>query len=180
MVNIMLAQVLGLIAWLLLVYSYWREDIDRLLYYQVLSCIFYALHYYLLGAVSGLVVVVFELVRDMSYYKTDKDKYLFLGSIPIYILLGIFTYDGVLSLFSPIASAIDGFFLTFKKKYAVLGSFFTYILWIIYDLYCGSYISVVTELIIVISNILVLIKEKDDLSYVGYRKCVKGKKLYIK
>lgn len=179
MTNILLAQVLGFVAWLLLVYSYWKENIDRLLYFQLLSCIFYALHYYLLGATSGLVVIIFELIRDLSYYKTDKDRYIFYGSIPIYILMGVFTYDGILSLFSPLASAIDGFFLTFQKKYAVLGSFLTYTLWIIYDLYCGSYVSVVTELIIVISNILVLLNEKDDITKIKHKKYIKGRKLHI-
>lgn len=178
MTNELLAQILGFIAWLLLIYSYWKENIDKLLYFQVLSCIFYALHYYLLGATSGLVVIIFELIRDTSYYKTDKDRYLFYGSIPIYILLGVFTYDGILSLFSPIASAVDGFFLTFQKKYAVLGSFITYTLWIIYDFSCGSYVSVLTQIIIVVSNILVLIKDKNDLDKIKMTKHVKGRKLH--
>ena len=106
-------QGLGLIAWILLVISYWKEDINKILLFQLFSGLFYAVHYFLLGATEGLLIIVFELMRDFSYYKTNWDKYIFAGSIPIYIIMGIFSFDGLISLFPSFASVIDGFTLIF-------------------------------------------------------------------
>ena len=65
------AQIIGLISWGLLVYSYYKKNIDDILLIQVIGGIFEIIHYFLLGAFSGLVVVILELIRDYSYYKTD-------------------------------------------------------------------------------------------------------------
>ena len=90
--NFWIIQLLDLIAWLLLIFSYYRENRKEILLYQIVATILYALHYYFLGAYTGLFVCIFEIVRDYMYFITDddKDKYIFLITAPIY---GIFGYD---------------------------------------------------------------------------------------
>lgn len=85
MLTTILVQLLGLIGWLFLLTSYWNKDINKLLLFQLISGIFYVFHYYFLGAIEGMFVVAFELLRDYSYYKTDKDKYIFIATIPVYL-----------------------------------------------------------------------------------------------
>ena len=79
-------QILGFVAWLLLVYSYYRENTNKILIFQILSTILFCVHYYLLGAYSGLLICIYEVIRDYSYYKTDKDNYIFIGSAVVYML----------------------------------------------------------------------------------------------
>lgn len=150
-------QLIGFIAWLFLVASYWRKKENDVLLLQVISCVLFALHYYLLGAMSGLYVVLFETVRDFSYYKSDDDIHLFYYSIPIYILIAIFNYDGIMSILPSLASMIDGLSLTGKKKFMVIGGLVSYTVWFIYDFLCGSYAGMLTDLILLVSNILVLL-----------------------
>ena len=156
-------QGLGLIAWVLLVISYWKEDINKILLFQLFSGLFYAAHYFLLGATEGLVIIIFELIRDFSYYKTNLDKYIFIGSIPIYIIMGVFSFSGLTSLFPSFASVIDGLSLLFQKKTAIIGAIVSCSLWLVYDFISGSYVGFATEIIRIISNYLAFVfddKEK--------------------
>lgn len=156
-------QGLGLIAWLLLVISYWKEDINKILLFQLFSGLFYAAHYFLLGATEGLLIIIFELIRDFSYYKTNLDKYIFIGSIPIYIIMGVFSFSGLTSLFPSFASVIDGLSLVFQKKTAIIGAIVSCSLWLVYDFISGSYVGFATEIIMIISNYLAFVfddKEK--------------------
>lgn len=150
-------QILGFVAWLLLVYSYYRENTNKILIFQILSTILFCVHYYLLGAYSGLLICIYEVIRDYSYYKTDKDNYIFIGSAVVYAVSAMITYTSILDLFPYIASMIDGFFLTKKRKVVVFGAIVTYTMWFIYDMYARSYSGAITDGILITSNILILV-----------------------
>ena len=117
--NFYLAQLSSIIAWILLIISYWKNKDDKLLYLQVISCFFFIIDYVLLGAYSGLFVVLFEVVRDSLYIKCKDDKWVFIGCLPIYLIISIFSYTGILSLFSIFASLNDGYALMYKGKKVV-------------------------------------------------------------
>lgn len=168
---IFLAQFTGIIGWLLLVYSYYKEDIDKLLFIQIISSIFYCISYLFLGAYSGLLVCFIELIKGIGYYKTDKDNLLFLISLPIYVLIAIFTYDGLLSLLPIIGSIIDGFSLTKNKTVATIGSAVSNFLWLIYDIVILAFSSALTDGILVVSNCFLLL--------FGYSRILKTNKLRI-
>ena len=161
-------QILGLAAWLLILLSYHRKDTDMILVFHILAATLFAIHYLFLDAYSGFVICTFEMIRDYLYYKTDKDKYIFLFSTFFYVAVGIFIYGGLLSLFPLFASFLDGFFLTKKKKIAVLGSIIVYILWFVYDIFVKSYAGMFADLVVIISNSLILFfnyniyDQKDD------------------
>ena len=70
-------QLIGIIAWLLIVFSYYRKNTNKILVFQILSTVLWCLHYFLLGAYSGLFICMFEVLRDSLYYKTDADDYIF-------------------------------------------------------------------------------------------------------
>lgn len=79
-------QLLGLLAWLLLLISYYRKDTNRILLLQVIATILYCVHYLLLNAYSGLFICLVEVICDFLYYKTDKDELIYKISIPFRIL----------------------------------------------------------------------------------------------
>ena len=156
-------QLIGIIAWLLIVFSYYRKDTNRILVFQIISTVLWCLHYYLLGAYSGLFICVFEVLRDSLYYKTDQDDFIFLGSVPIYIIYGILSYTTFLELLPIFSSTIDGFTLTKKKKVVVFGAIISYTLWVIYDLAVKSYSGAFTDGIVVLSNLSIFLFNKDLL-----------------
>lgn len=155
-----IVQLFGLIGFILLVVSYWRKNIEELLIFQLASGVFYALHYYFLGAYSGLFIILFELIRDFSYYKSNLDKYIFIATIPIYIIGGILNFNGIISLFPTFASVIDGYGLANNKMSAIFLAIVSNVLWLIYDITAHSYSGVVTGIIIIVSNIIAFIVDK--------------------
>ena len=167
-------QIIGFIAWLLLGLSYYRKDTDHILVFQVISTILFCLHYYLLGAYSGLLICIYEVIRDYSYYKTDKDNYIFVGSALVYGVSAYITFTSLLDLFPYFASLMDGFFLTKKRRIVVFGAIVTYTLWFIYDMYAMSYSGAITDGIIIISNLYIFLFRKEN------KKIIRGRKLYFK
>ena len=166
-INFYLAQITSLLAWIFLIFSYWKNNDDKILYLQVISCVFFVLNYVFLKAYTGLFVVFFEIIRDYLYIKFDDDKKTFLLSLPIYALIGIFSYDGVWSLFSIFASLNDGYALIYKGKKVVFLGIVTYVLWIIYDIHYFSLPNVLAEGILIMSNIIILLLKKEKKRYVS-------------
>lgn len=152
-----LAQVFGVIAWFLLAISYYRENTNKILYVQLLSIVFYCLNYLFLGAFTGIVVIIIELIRDFCYYKTNKDNLVFLISIPFYLLIAYFARGNLIELIPIFASVFEGFTLTKKKYIVVPGAVFVYTLWIVYDMAVLSYTGAITDAIIVGSNIFIIV-----------------------
>lgn len=152
-----LAQISGFIAWLCLITSYYRKNTNKILVFHMLSIVFYLLNYSLLGAWTGLFIVIIELIRDFLYYKTDKDNLVFLATLPFYLAIFIFDKHSFIELLTIGASILEGFTLTKKKNIIIPSAIIVYSLWVIYDISVEAYTNVFTDSLIVISNICILI-----------------------
>lgn len=154
-----LAQVFAILGWIFLLLSYYREDIQKLLFIQIIAAIFDTASYALLGADAGLLICGFELVKAILYYKTDKDNLIFLVSLPVYAVVAWFSCqeEGLIALLPILGSVIDGFSLTRNKTFATIGGIVSSILWVIYDIVILAYSAAITDSIMIISNIFVLI-----------------------
>lgn len=159
--HFILVQVIGIIAWLMLVLSYYRKNTNKILVFQIIGTILYCIHYGLLGAWSGLFICAFETIFDYGYYKTDKDKYIYISSIPIRIAGGLIGFKSFADILPICASLIDGYTLTKKKRIVVFGAIISYTLWVIYDIFVMSYSGAITDGIIVLSNISILLFNYD-------------------
>ena len=150
-------QLIGIAAWLFLVFSYYRKDTNRILVFQITGTLLFCLHYFLLGAYSGLFICAFETLFDFGYYKTDKDKYIYIASVPVRILGGVLTYTTLFDILPILASLVDGYSLTKKKKIVIIGAIISYTLWVIYDICVMSISGAITDGIIVLSNLSILL-----------------------
>ena len=101
------------------------------------------------------------IIINYEYYKTNKDKYIFLAPIPFYVLIAFFSYGNFLDLFPIYASLVDSYVLTKKKDAVIKGAIISYGLWFLYDLAVKSYSGVITDCLLVISNIFILRSQKD-------------------
>lgn len=152
-------QGIGIVAWLVLVASYYRKDTNKILVFQTIATALYCVHYYLLGAYSGLFICCFEVLRDYMYYKTDLDDYIFYGSVPVYIIYGIVGFGSFVDVLPIMSSLIDGYSLTKKRDAVVIWAVISYTLWVIYDIFVMSYSCALTDGLVVVSNLLILIRE---------------------
>ena len=155
--NFIIAQIVGIIAWLILNYSYHRKNTNSILSFQIIANLFFCMHYFMLGAYSGLFICFAETVFDFGYYKTDKDKMLYGISVPVRILGGLVTYQTPVDVLPICASLLDGYCLTKKKKIVVVGAIITYLMWVIYDLCVLSFSGAFTDGIVMINNLLIFL-----------------------
>ncbi len=164
-IQFILIQFIGFMACCFLIYSYYGKDTNHILIVQMISTVLFCIHYLLLGAYSGILICVYELIRDLLYYKTDLDDYVFMGSFIVYLISVLITFTSWLDIFPYGASLVDGYFLTKKKKVVLFGAIVTYASWLIYNLYVKSYALVITDVVIIVSNTYILLfkKEKKDM-----------------
>ncbi len=157
-----LGQICGLIAWLALLLSYYRKNTKGILLIQIISIVFYILNYLFLGAYTGLVVVIFELIKTALYYKTDRRDIIYMLSIPVYALLAYLNRGNIVELIPVLASAYEGYTLIHEKRTVVYGAIVVYTLWVIYDISVQAYTGALTDGLIVISNIGIMIKMRRE------------------
>lgn len=150
-------QAIGVVAWLMLGLSYYRKDTDRILVFQIIGTVLYCLQYGLLGAWSGLFICASETIFDFFYYKTDKDNYIYIASVPIRIIGGLIGFTSIVDVLPIAASLTDGYTLTKKKKIVVIGAVISYTMWVIYDIFVMSYSGAITDGMIVLSNLSILL-----------------------
>lgn len=158
-------QAIGIVAWILLVISYYREDTNKILVFQIIATILYCVHYWLLSAYSGLFICLFEVFRDYLYYRTDLDNYIFYGSIPVYLVFGMISFTGWFDLFPIFSSLLDGYTLTKSKNIVVIGAIISYTLWVIYDICVMSVSCAITDGIVVLSNLSILLFDFNPFDY---------------
>ena len=167
------AQVCTAIGWGFLVFSYTREDIDDLLKAQIAVCVFDIAAYVLLGADAGLLICVFELVKTILYYKTNKDRLIFWLSLIVYTVIAIVTVREWFALLPIIGSAVDSFGASKDSRMANICSMVSNTLWAIYDVMIMSYVGALGDSAVVLCNISVLLFGYSRLMHISKLRIVK-------
>ena len=152
-------QLLSFLAWSFMFLSYYRKNTNKILLFQIMGNITFCVHYLLLGAYSGLCICLLDAICNFGYYKTDKDNFIYYVSIPFRILGGVLTRKTLIDTLPVCASLVEGYSLTKTKKIVVIGGILTYSIWTIYDFNFMSYVGMIFDLIIVLSNIGILLCE---------------------
>ena len=165
-----IGQTCAIIAWVLLIVSYHAKRENMVIFYQILSSILYIINYFCLGALTGFWISLFELIKSIGYYKTDKDKEIFLYTLPVYAIIIYFMGLNIITLFAVLGSLIDGYVLLKEKKTMVIGGIVSYTLWTVHDLFFFDFAGAISDLFVVVSNIAILVK--------GYTKYLRRNCIY--
>lgn len=152
-----IGQICGFVAWIFFLGSYHAKRENKIILYQLIASILYILNYYFIEAGAGFWISLFELIKTIGYYKTDKDKYIFFYSLPIYGVIIYFNGLDILTLIAVCGSFIDGYVMLKSKKTMVIGGILSCLLWIIYDACFLDFAGVISDSFIIISNASILI-----------------------
>ena len=157
--NNLLIQFIGIFAWVILILSYWQKKKISLLIMQIIANILYAIHFYLLDGLAGtLCNLAGVIILILLYIKEKRNKQMYI-LIPIiislFIPIVIYSYNGLYSLL-PVAASIIPLTSNWVNNMKVIkiGGIVGSICWLIYGIYTGSYASMITEVIFIISTIL--------------------------
>lgn len=154
-------QLIGILGFCILVLSFYKKEPVTILIYQITSNFVYAIHYFLLGGLSGAFCSLIGMLRNLILIKINNKKIILLSIISMYLIVTIIFYEGIYSLFPMVANTLYLFALTYKNKKSILiGAIGSSILWILYSVFVNSYLTIVTESILIISNCIQLIKLK--------------------
>ena len=154
-----MAQFLGLIYALFLLFSLFGKNTKQILFMQTISFFFKSIHYYLLGGLSGFITSFISMLRNLIFYKIKESYIISIFFIAIYILIGILTFNNIYSILPVIATIAYTLIINYDNpKYLRLGMFFTSVTWLIYNIYVNSYSGIIIQIIMIITNIIAIIK----------------------
>ena len=172
-VTYVISQIFVIINRLFLVASYQLENRRNILIVSFLALLANGVVYLLLSAWSGLAMVFVAMARNIIFMidekkngksnkTTKKDIVILIVLYIISIISAIFTYEGVLSMMSVIATMLYTYSVWQKKTnvYKILGIIIE-IVWIIYNIYICSIMGIILNISLLVSASIGLIREKN-------------------
>lgn len=158
--NIIIGNIIALIASLLMVYSGLIKNKDKFIYIQTIYIGLLVISNLVLGGFTGAIINFISCFRNILCYKNklhNKEKLLII--IPSILLSLYFNNLGIIGLLPVIYVVVYTLFMNIKdiikfKKLVI----FTSILWLIYDICIKSYTSAIFDFLTIITNIFAIFK----------------------
>ena len=150
-----IAQFVGLIAFCILGFSYFKKTKRDILLLQMMAYIVFTIHYQLLGGITGSVCNLLALVSFIIIYLFDrfkKNKKVLVGIlVPILIVISFFTYENISSIFPIIGCVVAVFsFVTDNEDLIRKLGIVSVVCWLIYAIAYNSYVSIIFEFVTLI------------------------------
>jgi hypothetical protein len=158
MSSFVLAQIIGATGLLLALSVFQVNKRKSMLKIGISASMLYTIQYILLGAFTGAAMNVVGTTRGYVYYKvipSKKHRWVLLTFIGVACLGALFTWEGPISWLALAGSICGGFSVWHKnpkyiRRWALLGP----PLWFAYNGISGSYPGMVSEVIMLSSNLM--------------------------
>lgn len=166
-ISYILSQIFIILNYIFLIITYQLKDRKKIIFFNIASLTSAGLSYIFLSAYTGLAMVIVSIIRNIIFIfnsnqnkTTKKDLYILISIYLLIIILAIFTYDGLWSLMSVLATIIYTYSVWQKntKVYKWLGIPVS-LCWLSYNIYIASIFGIVLESILMSSAIIGLIRE---------------------
>ncbi len=158
----LLAQFIGVIAFLFFVFSIQQKDKKNILKFQLIANTCYAIQYFLLNILTAGLMNIVSLVRLGLFYYYDKKKKtcpkgILIALIILLILIGIISYDGIISLV-PIIITILYTLSTYQNNLLIIRWVFVVcgFIWFIFNYSVGAYTAIVGNVFEVVSGLIAI------------------------
>lgn len=99
-----LAQIFAILSFIALLTSYWQTKRSKILFYQILDSLFDVIQYFLLGGYTGSFTNLVGALRAYMFGKEYHSNYILYVFLLLYMMIGIVTYNGLLSLLPTMAA----------------------------------------------------------------------------
>ena len=166
MLKLFIIQLIGAIAYGLLCFSYFKKEKKQMLFVQIISYIFFGLHYFLLSGITGAICNFIGFLALLVIYLFEKyhlRNKLYVSFLFVFILIiaNVMTFQNIYSIFPLIASVIAtlSFLIDDENIIRKIGAV-SAICWLIYAIVYKSYISIIFEIVTLIDVIIALFKNK--------------------
>ena len=157
-----IAQIIGLIAFIISLCAYHKKNKKSILDNMIISNFLNVIHYILLNAPSGYITKGLAIARDIFVLKKGKHKKLSnVGFLYIYVFIYLgfmyLTYDGIISIF-PFAASIYYLIGIWNadelhvKKVAM----YSFIPWLVYNICVLSISGIISNIISIVSTLIAI------------------------
>ena len=158
--QIIIGNIIALIASLLMVYSGLVRKKEKIIYIQTIQMLMFVLSNAVLGGITGIITNIFGCIRNMLCYKKklkNKEKIMLVVITSIFSLF--FNNLGLWGLLPLISTVVYTLLIDLKDvvKFKIL-VISTVILWFIYDIYIQSYTSAIFDFMTIITNTIAIYK----------------------
>lgn len=164
-----IAQCVWIIALFVFLFWYAQKNDNKALYIVLLSLVFWALHFYLLGIYSACIAIIISIFRIWLSVQFKKNKIVYCLVLLAVSIAWYISYDGIVSLLPITASFIGAYAYFFHNKILLrLLMFICSILWFVHNYIVWSIPGIINEilaLIIMASTIYRLTTFEGKLSY---------------
>ena len=154
-----MAQLLGFFYALFLMIGNFKKTSGQILIFQMISFFFKAVHYLLLGGLSGFYSSVISMMRNLIFFKVKKNLYLMVIFLILYFVMGIFTYKDIGSIIPSLASIFYTIVInTSDPGLLRKGMVVNCLLWFFYNIYIVSIAGIFIQIIMICSTIMAILK----------------------
>lgn len=173
MFNLIIGQVLGIIATIITVLSYQANTKKQVLITQTMASSFTCVAYFFLGATSGVLLNIVCIVRNIAFYMhKDNEKanrissYCLAGMM---VLLGALSWQAWYSLLLIVALVINTIVLSYGKPQMLRKSIIlTSSMILMYNCFVFSLGGIANEGLSVVSSIIGIIRFRQNASKTEY------------
>lgn len=158
-----IGQIFGIIAIILGFVSYQMKTQKQLLICQTATSLVFCIHYFLIGATTGMAMNMVNVVRNIFYYRRNQkgNKSLIVPIIftSILAVIGILTWNGWYSIFVFLGLIINSMCMSFADPQNVRKSILvTSPMVLIYDAFTLSVGGFVYEAVAIISSVIGILR----------------------
>lgn len=163
--NVLYAQLIGAAAMLTITLSVQCRKKKHMMMVQSAAHMLYGFQYALLGAFSAAFMDIISVLRNILFYKYDKDRKKIPLILPTIVILvtafvGILTYTNTLSLLPVIIAILYTIGASFRDPRVYKYIFGTCaIAWLFYNLKFQAYVCVIGNIMEITSTAIALIRE---------------------
>ena len=166
----LLSQIIVIVATIFIAFTYFIKNRKKILILFILYSIFYGIHYLLLNAITGFLMNLVSIIRNIIFYKQEinnkqNSKIFLVVLFSIIILFTLCSYKDYYSLISMSASLISTYSIWQKSPiiYRILAVIVS-ICFIIYAIHINSVFAIITEVFLLTTEIigLILLKIQKD------------------
>ena len=154
------AQIFGAFAVIIMFLSYLKTTKAKYLFLQILCNIFFAIQFFLVGALSAAGICIITIVKSIIFYSYEnKEKDIPFWCLLVFelvtIIFGIYIFTDFNSLLPIIISCLYTFG-TWQKKLHITYSIGTFasVVWIFYNFIVGAYVSIIGNLAEFIASLI--------------------------
>lgn len=159
----LLSQISVIIATIFISFTYFSKNRKIFLILFILYSIFYGIHYLLLNALTGFLMNLVSIIRNIIFFKyevkkKENSKLFLILLFSIIIIFGVYSYKDLFSIISILASLLSTYSVWQKntKVYRILAVVVS-VCFIIYAVHIKSLFAIITEIILLFAEFVGLI-----------------------